>query len=168
MVHGGPYPATSDSRATSVGTYSIYRFVRPVCYQDFPQAALPAELKDENPLGIWRLVDGQFTRDAVLASLGGRRQSVITLEAMSATDMLRIPGARVSRERLQPAHQPCAGKAAQRSKAIDQRHHFAGHSTWAASPARWRRMGRRARTCVPPATISDAYASQKFDCRPWR
>ena len=65
MVHGGPYPATSDSRATSVGTYSIYRFVRPVCYQDFPQAALPEELKDGNPLGIIRLVDGQFTRDAV-------------------------------------------------------------------------------------------------------
>ena len=65
MVHGGPYPATSDSRATSVGTYSIYRFVRPVCYQDFPQAALPSELKDENPLGIWRMIDGEFTRDAV-------------------------------------------------------------------------------------------------------
>ena len=65
MVHGGPYPATSDSRATSVGTYSIYRFVRPVCYQDFPQAALPDELKDGNPLGIMRLVDGQLTRDAV-------------------------------------------------------------------------------------------------------
>jgi NADP-dependent aldehyde dehydrogenase len=65
MVHGGPYPATSDSRATSVGTYSIYRFVRPVCYQDFPQAALPDELKDANPVDIWRLVDGQFTRDAV-------------------------------------------------------------------------------------------------------
>jgi 2,5-dioxopentanoate dehydrogenase len=46
MVHGGPYPATSDSRATSVGTYSIYRFVRPVCYQDFPQASLPVELKN--------------------------------------------------------------------------------------------------------------------------
>ena len=46
MVHGGPYPATSDSRATSVGTYSIYRFVRPVCYQDFPQAALPENLKN--------------------------------------------------------------------------------------------------------------------------
>ena len=60
MVHGGPYPATSDSRATSVGTYSIYRFVRPVCYQDFPQAALPDELKNENPLGIWRLVDGNL------------------------------------------------------------------------------------------------------------
>jgi 2,5-dioxopentanoate dehydrogenase len=63
MVHGGPYPATSDSRATSVGTYSIYRFARPVCYQDFPQFALPDELKDANPLGIWRLVDGQFTRE---------------------------------------------------------------------------------------------------------
>ena len=67
MVHGGPYPATSDSRATSVGTYSIYRFVRPVCYQDFPQAALPDELKNENPLGILRLVDGEFTRNAVSA-----------------------------------------------------------------------------------------------------
>jgi len=65
MVHGGPYTATSDSRATSVGTYSIYRFVRPVCYQDFPQASLPEELKDANPLGIMRLVDGQLTRDAV-------------------------------------------------------------------------------------------------------
>ncbi len=65
MVHGGPYPATSDSRHTSVGTQAIYRFVRPVCYQDFPQAALPAELKDENPLGILRLVDGVYTRDAV-------------------------------------------------------------------------------------------------------
>jgi len=67
MVHGGPYPATSDSRATSVGTYSIYRFVRPVCFQDFPGGALPEALKNENPLGIWRLLDGQFTRDAVHA-----------------------------------------------------------------------------------------------------
>jgi NADP-dependent aldehyde dehydrogenase len=50
-----------------VGTYSIYRFVRPVCYQDFPQAALPDELKNENPLGILRLVDGEFTRNAVSA-----------------------------------------------------------------------------------------------------
>jgi NADP-dependent aldehyde dehydrogenase len=65
MVHGGPYPATSDSRATSVGTYSINRFVRPVCYQDFPQASLPVELKNSNPLGIMRLIDGQLTRDAI-------------------------------------------------------------------------------------------------------
>ncbi len=69
MVHGGPYPATSDSRATSVGTYSIYRFVRPVCYQDFPQASLPVELKNGNPLGIMRLIDGQLTRDAVPGQL---------------------------------------------------------------------------------------------------
>jgi len=68
MVHGGPYPATSDSRATSVGTYSINRFVRPVCYQDFPQPSLPDELKDANPLGILRLVDGQFTREPVSPS----------------------------------------------------------------------------------------------------
>ena len=67
MVHGGPYPATSDSRTTSVGTLAIYRFARPVCYQDFPQPALPDELRDENPLGILRLLDGQFTRDAVRA-----------------------------------------------------------------------------------------------------
>lgn len=65
MVHGGPYPATSDSRFTSVGTQAILRFVRPVCYQDFPQAALPVELKDENPRGILRLVDGAYTRDAL-------------------------------------------------------------------------------------------------------
>jgi NADP-dependent aldehyde dehydrogenase len=69
MVHGGPFPATSDSRNTSVGTLAIYRFARPVCYQDFPQAALPDELKDENPLGIWRLVNGQHTRDAVGAGV---------------------------------------------------------------------------------------------------
>ncbi len=63
MHHGGPYPATTDARATSVGTAAIQRFVRPVCYQDFPQSALPEELRDENPRGIWRLVDGALTRD---------------------------------------------------------------------------------------------------------
>ena len=67
MVHGGPYPATSDSRHTSVGTQSIYRFARPVCYQDFPQSALPDELKNGNPLGIWRMVNGSFTRQPVSA-----------------------------------------------------------------------------------------------------
>jgi NADP-dependent aldehyde dehydrogenase len=59
MVHGGPYPATTDSRSTSVGTLAIHRFTRPVCYQNFPQSLLPAELKDDNPLGIWRLVNGE-------------------------------------------------------------------------------------------------------------
>lgn len=65
MVHGGPFPATSDSRFTSVGSQAIYRWARPVCYQDFPQLALPEELKDENPLGILRMINGVVTRDAV-------------------------------------------------------------------------------------------------------
>jgi len=59
MVHGGPYPATSDSRSTSVGSAAIDRFVRPVCYQDLPQALLPLALRDDNPLGVRRLLDGQ-------------------------------------------------------------------------------------------------------------
>ena len=59
MVHGGPYPATSEGRSSSVGTRAIYRFARQVCFQDFPNSALPAELQDENPLGIRRLVDGE-------------------------------------------------------------------------------------------------------------
>ncbi len=60
MVHGGPYPATSDSRFTSVGTLAVYRFARPVCFQGFPQAMLPLELQDANPLGITRLRDGKL------------------------------------------------------------------------------------------------------------
>jgi 2,5-dioxopentanoate dehydrogenase len=60
MVHGGPYPATSDGRSTSVGTRAIQRFARLVCYQGFPDEALPEELKEGNPLSIWRMVDGQM------------------------------------------------------------------------------------------------------------
>ena len=56
MVHGGPYPATSDARGTSVGTLAIDRFLRPVCYQNYPDELLPEALKNANPLGIWRLV----------------------------------------------------------------------------------------------------------------
>jgi NADP-dependent aldehyde dehydrogenase len=65
MVHGGPWPATSDGRSTSVGTQAIYRFVRPLCYQDVPDAALPDELKNANPLGILRMVNGSMTRDPI-------------------------------------------------------------------------------------------------------
>jgi NADP-dependent aldehyde dehydrogenase len=61
MVHGGPYPATADGRSTSVGTQSIYRFTRAVCFQNWPDAARPDELKNSNPLGIFRLVDGKVT-----------------------------------------------------------------------------------------------------------
>ncbi len=66
MVHGGPYPSTSDGRSTSVGTRAIFRFTRPVCYQGFPEQALPEELKDSNPLGIWRMLDGQMSREGTL------------------------------------------------------------------------------------------------------
>jgi NADP-dependent aldehyde dehydrogenase len=59
MTHGGPYPATSDGRSTSVGTRAINRFARPVCYQGFPDASLPEALQEANPLGLWRLVDGR-------------------------------------------------------------------------------------------------------------
>ncbi len=62
MVHGGPFPATSDSRVTSVGTSSIQRFLRPVCYQDFPAELLPQALADGNPLELWRLKDGELSR----------------------------------------------------------------------------------------------------------
>jgi len=65
MVHGGPYPATSDSRFTSVGSQAILRFVRPVCYQGFPDTMLPPELQDANPLCIMRTLNGKLTRDAV-------------------------------------------------------------------------------------------------------
>jgi NADP-dependent aldehyde dehydrogenase len=73
MVHGGPYPSTSDGRSTSVGTQAIFRFTRPVCYQGFPDEALPPELKDANPLGIWRMVDGQMTREATRPALSIQR-----------------------------------------------------------------------------------------------
>ncbi|AXF23318.1 aldehyde dehydrogenase (NADP(+)) [Burkholderia pyrrocinia] len=62
MVHGGPYPATSDGRSTSVGSLAIGRFLRPVCYQDLPDALLPDALRDANPLNVPRSIDGQ--RDA--------------------------------------------------------------------------------------------------------
>jgi 2,5-dioxopentanoate dehydrogenase len=60
MVHGGPSPATSDSRVTSVGAMSIERFLRPVCYQDFPASLMPEPLQDSNPLHLWRLVEGKL------------------------------------------------------------------------------------------------------------
>ncbi|MDH1263426.1 aldehyde dehydrogenase (NADP(+)) [Pseudomonas sp. GD03944] len=65
MVHGGPYPATSDARGTSVGTLAINRFLRPVCYQNYPDDVLPEALQNANPLGLLRLVDGTPSRDAI-------------------------------------------------------------------------------------------------------
>ncbi|WP_223755108.1 aldehyde dehydrogenase (NADP(+)) [Myxococcus sp. RHSTA-1-4] len=62
MVHGGPYPASSDGRFTAVGTGAVRRFVRPVCFQCVPDVLLPAELREENPLNLWRTVDGVLAR----------------------------------------------------------------------------------------------------------
>jgi NADP-dependent aldehyde dehydrogenase len=68
MNHGGPYPATTDVRFTSVGTAAMFRFARPHCYQGFADELLPVELRNANPLGIERLVDGRLTREAIQAS----------------------------------------------------------------------------------------------------
>jgi NADP-dependent aldehyde dehydrogenase len=65
MQHGGPYPSTTDSRFTSVGTAALARFARPVCFQDFPDSLRPPALQDANPLGLLRLVNGAPTRAAV-------------------------------------------------------------------------------------------------------
>ena len=65
MHHGGPYPATTDERFTSVGTAAIQRFARPLCFQNFPATHLPPDLSDENPRGIMRLIEGKLTREAV-------------------------------------------------------------------------------------------------------
>lgn len=65
MQHGGPFPAATDSRFTSVGTGAIKRFVRPVCFQDCPSVLLPLELKDENPLNILRVVHDEYTRNVL-------------------------------------------------------------------------------------------------------
>jgi NADP-dependent aldehyde dehydrogenase len=65
IYHGGPYPATTDEKFTSVGATAIYRFVRPVCYQNFPDELLPPELQNANPRGIWRRINGELTKDAL-------------------------------------------------------------------------------------------------------
>jgi NADP-dependent aldehyde dehydrogenase len=65
MVHGGPYPASTDSRFSAVGISSIKRWVRPFSYQSWPNYVLPDELKNENPLSIFRTIDGQRTKDTI-------------------------------------------------------------------------------------------------------
>ncbi|CAQ84245.1 MULTISPECIES: aldehyde dehydrogenase (NADP(+)) [Photorhabdus] len=65
MVHGGPYPATSDARGTSVGTLAIWRFLRPVCFQNYPESLLPPALQNRNPLNISRLINGGMSREAL-------------------------------------------------------------------------------------------------------
>jgi NADP-dependent aldehyde dehydrogenase len=71
MVHGGPFPATSDSRTTSVGTLAINRFLRPVAYQNIPQELLPEALQDANPWHLNRRIDGEVVPAAEKAEVGG-------------------------------------------------------------------------------------------------
>ncbi len=68
MVHGGPYPSTSDSRATSVGAMAIERFLRPICYQNFPDTLLPESLQQANPQSLLRLIDGKLQQPLAPAS----------------------------------------------------------------------------------------------------
>ena len=63
MQHGGPFPATTDSRFTSVGADGIKRFARPIAFQNWPDILLPDELKNDNPLNIWRTVDNKPSTD---------------------------------------------------------------------------------------------------------
>lgn len=65
-VHGGPYPAATDARFTSVGMDAIKRWVRPLCYQDCPDFLLPVELQNANPMGILRKTNGVFSRQALI------------------------------------------------------------------------------------------------------
>jgi NADP-dependent aldehyde dehydrogenase len=66
MHHGGPYPATTDARFTSVGTDAVLRWLRPLSFQNAPREVLPPVLQDENPLGILRMVNGEFTRKSLV------------------------------------------------------------------------------------------------------
>lgn len=65
MHHGGPFPATTDSRYTSVGADGIKRFARPLAFQGWSNALLPEPLRNENPLGIWRTINNQLTKEAI-------------------------------------------------------------------------------------------------------
>jgi NADP-dependent aldehyde dehydrogenase len=65
MHHGGPFPATTAPGHTSVGMTAIARFLRPVAFQNAPATVLPPELRDDNPRGVWRRVDGELTRAAI-------------------------------------------------------------------------------------------------------
>jgi len=65
MHHGGPFPSSSNSQFTSVGPDAIKRFTRPLSFQNWPDEFLPDELKNANPLGIWRTVDNEVTQRGI-------------------------------------------------------------------------------------------------------
>ena len=65
MQHGGPWPSTTDSRFTSVGADAIKRFARPISFQNYPNEFLPNELKNENPLNLWRTINNELTKEKI-------------------------------------------------------------------------------------------------------
>jgi alpha-ketoglutaric semialdehyde dehydrogenase len=65
MQHGGPFPATTDSRFTSVGADGIKRFARPICFQNWSNDLLPGELKNENQYNIWRTINNELTKSSL-------------------------------------------------------------------------------------------------------
>ena len=65
MIHGGPFPATTAPNSTSVGADAVKRFARPICFQDSPQSLLPMSLQDENPLEIYRKINGEWSQDKI-------------------------------------------------------------------------------------------------------
>ena len=65
MVHGGPYPASTDSRFTAVGVKEVKRWLRPISFQNWPDDLLPNYLQNKNELGVWRTINGEFTKSDV-------------------------------------------------------------------------------------------------------
>lgn len=90
MQHGGPFPAASDSRFTSVGTDAMKRFVRPLCFQSYPENLLPAELQDENPLAIWRKLNGRLTKDVARIHASSRPYSFYCVDAHTCGNPVRV------------------------------------------------------------------------------
>lgn len=83
MVHGGPFPASSDSRSSAVGASAIDRFLRPVCYQDLPAALMPEAPQEGNPLELWRMVNGQCALSESRRSLNSLRFQVRNAQSAS-------------------------------------------------------------------------------------
>ncbi|MEU4235349.1 aldehyde dehydrogenase family protein [Nonomuraea sp. NPDC026600] len=99
MHHGGPYPATTNAAATSVGTNGIFRFLRPVAYQNSPQDQLPAPLRDANPLRIGRKVAGGTTAEAIITTgPGDAARGAVLLPTLPGKPELTPEAAQVIKE----------------------------------------------------------------------
>ncbi len=118
MVHGGPYPATSDTRSTSVGTLAITRFLRPVCFQNLPDALLPEPLRAANPWGVARRMDGKreasprWSQHALLVT---NRQPGKVSTCRACAPVGDVPGWPVAREHRHASTARSRARSASRS-----------------------------------------------------